>query len=395
MGCFFIKFSFNNIYNVSYLFQIPIKPLDIAYLLEVPVEFLNTSYNSVKNKNSQYEQFISKDTSSTFRGIAAVMIILSHYAEWYSWFVQTDGNMEIIRVAFTKLGVYGVDIFFLFSGYAMVRSLGNEKMNLDFLWKRIKNVYIPYFIIAGVIELVSGGFTSLHDFLLFAGGYDYWYMNVLFVFYIGFIIIYALIKNNHGRTAVFCVFAYIYSYTLYSRGMYEFWYVSNITFALGIVMAEYEKYVKKLTDKMGLPLTAALGIAMLFVIRYGLYGEAVISKFTAEQQIFLKIGATLVWALLVLMLAAKWNINEKIFAFLGKNSLYLYLTHTFVFMRCINSQLLSDTALFANIAPNKNIALMAIFTISAIITVVLSTISALIITNVIKTISHLLWPPPP
>ena len=148
-------------------------------------------------------QLVDKHVSSMFRAVAAVMVILSHYAEWYCLFFQTEGAAETFRIALTKLGVYGVDIFFLFSGYAMVKSLGDSRMNINFVWKRIRNVYIPYFIIAGIIELVSGGFTSLHDFLLFAIGYEYWYMNVLFVLYIGFIVIYALILNKHIRIVLF------------------------------------------------------------------------------------------------------------------------------------------------------------------------------------------------
>lgn len=324
---------------------------------------------------------ISKETSNTFRGIAAVMIILSHYAEWYSWFVQTEGKMEIYRTALTKLGVYGVDIFFLLSGYAMVISLNNEKMSLGFVWKRIKNVYIPYFIISGVIELISGGFTSFHDFWLFASGNDYWYMNVLFVFYIGFIIIYAIIKSRFIRTACFCIFTYAYSFMLYRNGQYEFWYVSNFAFALGVIAAEaavsdYKKFDNKISSVIAVVLTAILSLGMFFVIKYGLYGQEVISRFNNEIQVWLKIGASAIWTVLILVIAVKWKIKDMLFAFLGRYSLYLYLTHTYIFMSCINSRLLENTAL------------MAKYALSAAITIVISVLCGLIITRLQKLPSH-------
>ncbi|MCH5255849.1 MAG: acyltransferase [Lachnospiraceae bacterium] len=353
------------------------------------MELTNIKYTDekeIKNSNSnenKRKQLISKDTSLTFRGIAAVMVIMSHYAEWYSWFVQTEGNREIFRVALTKLGVYGVDIFFLLSGYAMVKSLGDKKINLDFIFKKIRNIYIPYFIITGAIELISGGFTSFHDFWRFASGHDYWYMNVLFVFYIGFMIIYALLKKTPLRITAFGIFTYIYSYNLYKNGMHEFWYVSNITFVIGIITAEFEKFYnnkRKIACAIYLILIIILSIAMYFVVKSGLYGQETISLYTKEQQIWLKIGATIIWTLLILLLAIKWRIKEKPAAFLGKYSLYLYLTHTYIFMRVINSPALADTL------SNANTALMAKYAISAVFTVIVSALCGIIITRLTKMI---------
>ena len=73
-------------------------------------------------------QLMDRRETDWFRGIAAVMVVLSHYAEWWTWFVPAEGNGEMLRLALTKLGVYGVDIFFLFSGYAMVCSMEQELM---------------------------------------------------------------------------------------------------------------------------------------------------------------------------------------------------------------------------------------------------------------------------
>ena len=182
-------------------------------------------------------QLMGKRETDWFRGMAAVMVVLSHYAEWWTWFAQTEGNAETVRLAVSKLGVYGVDIFFLFSGYAMVKSLGQERMHPQFIWKRIKNVYIPYFLVVGCIELLSGGFTSLRDFWEFANGSDYWYMAVLFIFYIGFIAVYTIMGGKAPRCAAFCVFTYVFTCILRDRGMQDFWFVSNIAFAIGVVLA--------------------------------------------------------------------------------------------------------------------------------------------------------------
>lgn len=280
-------------------------------------------------------QLMDRRETDWFRGIAVVMVVLSHYAEWWTWFVPAEGNGEIFRLALTKLGVYGVDIFFLFSGYAMVCSMEQERMYPKFIWKRIKNVYIPYFLVVGCIELLSGGFASPADFWNFVSGKDFWYMYVLFIFYIGFIVVYTVMGGRVPRCAVFCIFTYCFSVGLYREGMMDFWYVSNAAFAIGVVAAEYGKPVKRLVDRAGIPLMAVLLILMIFVIRSGLDENAASGR-SAEQLLRMEIGATLVWTLLVLLLAAKCRIKEKVFAFLGKNSLYIYLTHTFLFMWIVN-----------------------------------------------------------
>ncbi|MBD5454598.1 MAG: acyltransferase [Lachnospiraceae bacterium] len=291
--------------------------------------------------NTNNKTLMNKRETDWFRGIAAVMVVLSHYAEWIYILTTLEGNAETFRIALTKLGVYGVDIFFLFSGYAMVKSLGKShwdgKMSWQFIWKRIKNVFIPYLIVIGIIELLSEGLTSMQDFWRFIIGYNYWYMCVLFIFYIGFIVIYAVIRVKGIRVIAFSVFTYALSYKLYQLDMFPFWYVSNIAFAIGIIVGEYEETAKKIIDKVWIPMTVLLTIGMLFVTRWGLTGGVNFGGNPEDYQLWFKIGATVVWTLLILILASKCRIKEKIFVFLGRNSLYIYLTHVYVFMRCINN----------------------------------------------------------
>lgn len=280
---------------------------------------------------------MNKRETDWFRGIAALMVVASHYGEWINILTSLEGNAETFRFALTKLGVYGVDIFFLFSGYAMVKSLGNNKMSLQFIWKRIKNVVIPYFIVIGILERITGGLTSVHDFWIFITGYNYWYMCVLFIFYIGFILIYAIIRIKSIRVIAFCIFTYVLSYKLCQGESFPFWYVSNIAFAIGLIAGEYEETAKKIVDKVWIPMIVILTIGMSFVIRWGLTGGVNLGGDPKEYQLWFQIGATVVWTLLILILASKCRIKEKIGVFLGRNSLYIYLTHVYVFMRCINN----------------------------------------------------------
>ena len=286
--------------------------------------------------NTNKNTLMNKRETDWFRGIAALLVVVSHYGDWINIVTSLEGNAETFRLALTKLGVYGVDIFFLFSGYAMVKSLGDKKMSWQFIWKRIKNVFIPYLIVIGIIELLSEGLTSIHDIWIFIIGYNYWYMCVLFIFYIGFIVIYAIIRVKVIRVIAFSIFTYVLSYKLYQLDMFPFWYVSNIAFAIGVIVGEYEKAAKKIVDKIWIPMIVLLTIGMVFVTKWGLTGGVNLGGDPKDYQLWFQIGATVVWTLLILILASKCRIKEKIFAFLGRNSLYIYLTHVYIFMRCIN-----------------------------------------------------------
>ena len=162
-------------------------------------------------------------------------------------------------------------------------------------------------------------------------------MCVLFIFYIGFIVIYAIIRVKGIRVLAFSIFAYALSYKLYQYEMFPFWYVSNIAFAIGVIVGEYEKEVKKIVDKAWIPMIVLLTIGMAFITRWGLTDGLDLGGDPEDYQLWFKIGATVVWTLLILILASKCRIREKVFAFLGRNSLYIYLTHVYVFMRCINN----------------------------------------------------------
>ena len=113
--------------------------------------------------------------------------------------------------------------------------------------------------------------------------------------------------------------------------MQDFWFVSNIAFAIGVVSAEYEDAVRKAVDKAWIPLLAAGSVGMALAVRSGLDENIAVGR-TEEQLLWMETGATVVWSLLVMLLAAKCRIRGRVMGCLGKSSLYLYLTHTYIFM---------------------------------------------------------------
>ena len=299
-------------------------------------------------------QLFTKKASLWFRGLAIILVVLSHYAEWWAWFTPTEGNAELFRNACSRLGPYGVAIFFLFSGYGLVYSIGSKPMNLRFIIRRILATYLPYLIIVGMIEALSGGFSDLKDFGEYLNGHDYWYMVVLFWFYIGFICIWTIHlrrrskdpaaqlstpadhpANRHIHAVLFVLFTWALSYRLYAAGEHSFWYISNPAFVLGILLALYEPFFKKLLDASRSPMLVLTTAGMAVSVYYALFSAAP-NQWTPEKTVRYEYLAVFIWTVLIIYLASDLQRFDPVLPLLGKWSLYLYLTHQFIFMRVIN-----------------------------------------------------------
>lgn len=305
-----------------------------------------------------------RQTGYWFRGLAIIMVIASHYAEWWTWFFAAEGQAEDFRLTLSKLGVYGVNIFFLFSGYGLTKAAEHKEIDGSFILRRIQAVYIPYLVIAGIIQLLSGGFGNFSGFVRFLYGNDYWFMVVIFLFYIGFILIWQIFKNPHLRVLVFLLYTLAIIQVLYDKNMHSFWYVSNLAFVLGIVLGTYENGCRRIHLLARIFLIPLL---LAFTIYYELYMDK--TGMTPEQILCIQNVNTVLWTTQIACIASLIPWHERIFIELGKRSLHLYLLHTFIFMKCVN-------------ALSCSIPLR--YVISAVVTVIAAVLFEMLITGVMK-----------
>jgi len=279
----------------------------------------------------------SRRASTWMKGLAIIMIVLSHFAEWWAWFFAEEGIRELLRDGISRCGPYGVAIFLLFSGYGLVKSAGEKRIDWRFVAKRFVSVYIPYLAIVTVINLLGGGFDfkNVGDFGKFLYGDDFWYMTVLFSFYLAFMTIWFMFTDTHKRAVLMGVFTYWYSRHLYMTGEQDFWYISNIAFLIGTLLALYESYIKKIIDRLGIILTVLFGAGSVMVVRAALYSEKIWE--IPYEEAWSRISAIIVFTLFIACLAAVWKWYDPILPVFGRYSLYFYLTHTFLFMWTINN----------------------------------------------------------
>lgn len=275
--------------------------------------------------------FLTKEQSLVWRGIAIILVIASHYAEWYAD-VLTN---ETFRYALTRLGVYGVNIFFLASGYGLVKSVTRKRIGGQFLWNRLKNTYLPYLLIAGIIELYAGGIHSGRAWFAWLTGYDYWFIRNILIFYFAFFVIYRLTDLGWLRMVLLAAVLFSYSWWLVSQGRNSFWYISNISFMIGILLAHYEKKLLKAAGFFYPAQLLLLAAGLCWVVKSGLEGR--LAPVELSDKIKNGVLACAIWSLFCAQAAP---LTARFFGFLqpvGKLSLEIYLLHMFIFYRVVNT----------------------------------------------------------
>ena len=109
---------------------------------------------------------MSKSLTYSLRGIAVILVIISHFA----------GGGFGIRY-FTPLGGIGVSIFLFLSGFGLQESY--RKNGLKLFWpKRLIRIIVPYLIWVVLLFLLSR--VLEYDAPLFP---HYWYLDYLFLWY--------------------------------------------------------------------------------------------------------------------------------------------------------------------------------------------------------------------
>lgn len=263
---------------------------------------------------------ITAKTSKVFRGIAILMVIASHYAAA----MYVEPLRPAAKEFISKLGVYGVDIFFLLSGYGLVKSYEKTGIDRAFVLKRIMNTYVPYLLVIGFFAIIEKGITTPMDVVYFLIGYDYWFMAVLFAMYLMFMIIYKIGKFKE----IFITIAILgFTYWLYSIEKADFWELSNGAFLIGIYAASLEHRfgdkVEEVIRKINL-VAIASGVTMLGAYIY-----------TGNGEMWAHMLTSMSFTVAVLGLCAISKCGGVILPSIGRYSLYVYLLHLRLFWKIV------------------------------------------------------------
>ncbi len=274
-----------------------------------------------KRRNTEAMGKISKETSGLIRAVAMLMVVTAHFSQWYT----KAADAGVVVGLLTKLGRYGVAMFFAISGYGLVSSALNG-LDRSYFKKRLANVYLPYLVLSFLIRLFTADKWSFRELCLWLGGCDAWFVSVILVFYIIFYFCWKYCRHKIGAVALgVAAVSLLLAVTVGD----EVWYSSNFSFVVGICVKVYEDEIVSFLTKCKAICLIALG--------GGFLGSAAVYMVMADRNFWLfiicKILASVLWASLCmsifLVYDPRWAVRLHIDA-LGKVSLECYLLHRFI-----------------------------------------------------------------
>lgn len=274
------------------------------------------SWNMIEAKNSRMQNRISKTDSAMIRGIAVLFVIIAHYAQWY----VTMEDSGIISTVLTKLGRYGVSIFFAVSGYGLLCS-ATKGVDRSFLKRRVLNVYLPYVMISGIVRLLSGATWRIGNIVKWVLGLNAWFVFNIMIFYLIFYVGYKYCKH---KIVAIEIGVFLVSVLLAVIVKDSVWYASNISFGVGILAKVYEERIAEYSKPV-----------FLGSVVGGFIVSAVIYMLAMNRNefvyIFFKVIASGLWSILILGILIDYKIARiKVLEVVGTISLECYLIHHFI-----------------------------------------------------------------
>lgn len=274
-----------------------------------------------------------KDTTSIFKGVAIMMIVMGHV-----------GQLVPFSRPFTPLGAIGVALFLLCSGFGIEKSF-QKSGRKDYWKKRIINVWLPY----ALIELLcvwhhpEVGVTGvIEDLLLIRPYHPFgWYMQVLFIWYI----LYYLTSFLSRRLQ-------IAAFILASILIICFWTPlraqNSLSFLIGILFARNEaKFLSFANWKSLIVATILSGGVFLVrerVLRIEGFQDTV--GWNVFSLVYYMILATFFYIILIMVCKPA---NEKMlrgFYMIGLISYEVYLVHGYTYAYLKTSDLLPMVVFF-------------------------------------------------
>lgn len=286
----------------------------IVLAVYISVLFICWSVGIFTNKKLDM-LWMDKNHTTVYKGIAIVIIMLSHMAGDYT-------NLRF----FTPLGGIGVSMFLVTSGYGLVKS--HHKNGVSHFWaKRLKAVWIPYFLCETVAAVIFHSQTIVPyilDILIIYPQYAYgWYLQYILLCYFSFWVVYKFIPELY-RIKVLCIIS-VLIFIFLPEIMAE----QSFSFLAGVCLAEYSGYEKADKKKRILGAWGLLMLGGLFLVIKQLPEIRSSSEFVMK---FVQLGIKLPCGLFLLVFIYRVRIlfYNKIWLYIGTISYEIYLVHGYI-----------------------------------------------------------------
>lgn len=273
-------------------------------------------------KDGEFTPFDLKHTLP-LRGILAMLVVLGH--------LDTVVSSQTRILSLIHMATPAVAVFFFMSGYGLMFSYSRkgEAYLHSFFWKSAIKLLIPLLlttIIYQTILYIIGEFDIQQIWKVFVTGgtplVHSWYVYSLFFLYLLFLLSFKFAirptSSDLNKCLVVTVLVLVYYIvTRYCFGWQFHWWITCMSFPMGLFYSKYEQNVQAMVKRYGwLPIPIVL---VLLIIKLSTGQE---TPFFAELP-YVFLGPLVAIALYRLPLPTK----NKLLNFLGTISFEIYLTH--------------------------------------------------------------------
>lgn len=275
------------------------------------------------------KKYLSKETCTMIRGVAAFIILLHHLSSYISFGKPLD-------FVFKNIGALMATVFFFYSGYGLMYNLTHKEGYMNsFVNKRLLSVIIPY-VIANIFyvsyQLLTGTFQGFSYYLSeIKKGYTLvpysWYVLVIIILYCIFYISFRWLTAERGL--LLCLVLNIgYMLFINAIGFGEWWYNTCFAFFFGIVFSMYYSNADSFLQKK--PILKFICFSLLFLILL------VSGKLFSQVYVLMLIKSlrSVVFCVCILYISMILQKRNKVLMILGDLSFEIYLYQGFAISVC-------------------------------------------------------------
>ena len=297
------------------------------FILSILIIFFTITITSIKYIHSEQKlTFLEKNFTNSMRGIAIIIIMISHCISEVYYLTPPIKTLEktisFCLFIFTKVSV---GYFFFISGFGNFFSIKKYNNKINWLHNKVLKIYIPVVLliiftwifakICNIYEFIPHFITLIKNTLtmtIYGNLRRFWYIKIQVISYIFLYICIKIFKCNLKiLTALFLIFTM--SFCLLN--LHPVWWYTTLCFPLGVIIAKYKNKIKNLLSKMEFAILNLIFVGVLIYL-YCLYKQPIIIIFIS-----------ILSCLIICYLSNILSIKCKIFDFAGQHTLELYLIH--------------------------------------------------------------------
>lgn len=223
---------------------------------------------------------------------------------------------------FKFAGVTIVTFFYIVSGYGLMHNYlekGNDYFE-GFLWKKIKQVIIPYLLSLFVyisVRMIFGD-IAIKEYLM-SNSFQNWLPYSWFIFsislsYLFFFVIFSIKCSSYKKLFLYFCFQIVYAFTIYGIGGERYWWAGFIGVTIGMLWRLFEKVLLRLLQNWKFSMIL-LGSSLILFVTFSKY-----INFKELHPLFT--GTILIVTMNIL---PPFGYSDQYVKYVAKLSIYIYL----------------------------------------------------------------------